>query len=82
MRDKIFYDVAMFRTRRPVQVGDRFQRRSHVRRVYAIERFIDFTNHPRHVCLVAVDQRESLTIALSALLDGSVFERIKDASGN
>ena len=72
----------MFRIRHPIQVGDRFKRRSLVRRVYAIERFIDFADHPRHVRLVAVDHRESLTIALSALLEGSVFERIKDPSGN
>ena len=68
----------MFRTKHPVQVGDRFKRRSPMRRVFAVERFIDFTDHPRHVRMVAVDHREFLTLALSALLDGSVFERMDD----
>jgi hypothetical protein len=68
----------MFRAKHLAEVGDRFIRRSYARRVYAIDRFIDFADHPRHVRLVAVDHREFLTIALSALLDGSVFEPIKD----
>ena len=68
----------MFRAKHLVEVGDRFKRRSYARRVYAIDRFIDFADHPRHVRLVGVDHREFLTIALSALLDGSVFEPIED----
>jgi hypothetical protein len=46
--------------------------------VYVIDHFIDFADHPRHVRLAAVDHREFLTIALSALLDGSAFEPIED----
>lgn len=68
----------MFRAKHDVQVGDRFKRRNPMRRVFAVERFIDFTDHPRHVRMVDVDHREFLTIALSALLDGSVFERVED----
>ena len=76
--EETYYDAAMFRAKHLVEVGDRFKRRSYARRVYAIDCFIDFADHPRHVRLVGVDHREFLTIALSALLDGSVFEPIED----
>jgi hypothetical protein len=69
---------AMFRTKHLVQEGDRFKRRANSRRVYAIDRFIDFPDHPKHVRLIAVDNSEALTIGLSALLDDSLFERIED----
>jgi len=67
----------MFRAKRVIQVGDRFARRSYSRRVYAVDRFIDFADHSRHVCLVGVGHRDSLTIALSALLKSDVFEPVK-----
>jgi len=42
---------------------------------YTIERFIEPADHPRHVCLVCIEDRETLTVGLSALLDGKLFER-------
>ena len=33
--------------------------------------------HPRHVCLVCIENRETLTGAPSALLHGKLFERVE-----
>jgi hypothetical protein len=74
---EIYCDVAMFRTKHVVQVGDRFKRRSYSRKVYAVECFFDLTDRPRHVRLVGIGHRDSRTMALSALVDGSVFEPVK-----
>lgn len=60
-----------------VEVGDRFKRRGMSHKVYVIERFIEHTDHPRHVCLVCIENSETLTVALSALLDGKFFERVE-----
>ena len=68
----------MFRANQDVQVGDRFKRRGKSHRVYTVERFIEPTDHPRHACLVSLESRDALTVALSALLDGKFFERVLD----
>ena len=60
-----------------VEVGDRFRRRGMSHKVYVIERFIEHNNLPRHACLVCTENSETLTIALSALLDARLFERIE-----
>jgi hypothetical protein len=60
-----------------VAVGDRFRRRGVSHKVYVIERFIEHTDHPIHVCLVCIENSETLTVALSALLDGKLFERVE-----
>jgi len=61
-----------------VEVGNRFRRRGMSQKIYIIERFIEHADHPRHVYLVCAENSETLTVALSALLDGSLFERIGD----
>jgi hypothetical protein len=60
-----------------VDVGDRFRRLGRSHRVYIVERFIEYADHPRHVCLVCIEDRETLTVGLSALLDGKLFERVE-----
>jgi hypothetical protein len=61
-----------------VEIGDRFRRCGMSQKVYVIERFIEHTDLPRHACLVCIANSETLTIALSALLDGRLFERVED----
>jgi hypothetical protein len=68
----------MFRANQDVQLGDRFKRRGMSHKVYIIERLIEHTDHPRHACLVCIENSETLTVALSALLDGKLFERVLD----
>jgi hypothetical protein len=60
-----------------VEVGDRFRRRGMSHKVYVIERFIEHTDLPRHACLVCIENSETLTVALSALIDGNSFERVE-----
>jgi hypothetical protein len=60
-----------------VEVGDCFRRRGMSHKVYVIERFIEHTDLPRHACLVCIENSETLTVALSALLDGKLFERVE-----
>jgi hypothetical protein len=67
----------MFWTSQDVEVGDRFKRRGMSNKVYVIERFIEHTDLPRHACLVCIENSETLTVALSALLDGRSFERVE-----
>jgi len=67
-----------FWTSQDVEVGDRFKRRGMSHKVYILERFIEHSDHPRHVSLVCAENSETLTVALSALLDGNLFERIDD----
>jgi hypothetical protein len=62
---------------REVEIGDRFKRRSVSHKVYILERFIEHTHHPRHACLVCIENRETLTVALSVLFDGKLFERVE-----
>ena len=70
----------MLRRKPTVQIGDRFKKRGHAHKVYAIDRFLDFADHPQHVCLVAAEHGERVTIALSALLDGDLFEPVEAGS--
>ena len=74
--DRLSCDM-MFRANEDVQVGDRFKRRGKSHTVYIVERFIEPTDHPRHVCLVSPESRDALTVSLSALLDGRFFERVR-----
>jgi hypothetical protein len=67
-----------FRASHGVEVGDRFKRRGMSHKVYILERFIEHADHPRHVSLVCAENSETLTVALSALLDGNLFERFED----
>jgi len=46
-------------------------------KVYISERFIEHPDHPRHVCLVCIENSETLTVALSALLGGNFLERVE-----
>jgi hypothetical protein len=61
-----------------VGVGDRFRRHGMSHKIYVIERFIEHADLPRHACLVCIENSETLTVALSALLDGRTFERVED----
>jgi len=67
-----------FWTSQDVDVGDRFKRRGMSHKVYIVERFIEHTDHPIHVCLACIENSETLTVALSALLDGNSFEPVED----
>jgi hypothetical protein len=61
-----------------VDLGNRFRRRGMSHKVYVIERFIEHNDLPKHACLVCIESSETLTVALSALLDGKLFEPVED----
>ena len=67
----------MFGSANSAQVGDRFKRSGHSRKIYVVEQLIERGKHPRHARLIALESQESIVVGVSALLDGRLFQRVE-----